>query len=71
MSPADSIKAMGDNSAGAKLEGAFGTNAWLVEEMYESYLVDASSVSESWRDFFADYRRNKASEPTTPGGKKG
>ncbi|MGA2528189.1 MAG: multifunctional oxoglutarate decarboxylase/oxoglutarate dehydrogenase thiamine pyrophosphate-binding subunit/dihydrolipoyllysine-residue succinyltransferase subunit [Acidimicrobiales bacterium] len=57
---------MGDKSAGAKLEGAFGTNAWLVEEMYESYLADASSVSESWRDFFADYRRKTAFEPATP-----
>lgn len=33
-----------------------GTNAWLVDEMYEQYLGDPSSVSESWREFFADYR---------------
>src|SRR5437879_1635506 len=36
---------------------AFGPNAWLVDDMYEQYLADPSSVSESWRDFFADYRR--------------
>ncbi|MHB1511221.1 MAG: multifunctional oxoglutarate decarboxylase/oxoglutarate dehydrogenase thiamine pyrophosphate-binding subunit/dihydrolipoyllysine-residue succinyltransferase subunit [Acidimicrobiales bacterium] len=36
--------------------GAYGANAWLVEEMYEAYLGDPSSVSESWREFFADYR---------------
>jgi 2-oxoglutarate dehydrogenase E1 component len=36
--------------------GAFGPNAWLVEEMYEEYLHDPASVSESWREFFADYR---------------
>jgi 2-oxoglutarate dehydrogenase E1 component len=36
--------------------GAYGPNAWLVEEMYEAYLADPSSVSESWREFFADYR---------------
>ena len=48
---ADSITAMVDRTSGAKLEGAFGTNAWLVEEMYESYLADPESVSESWREF--------------------
>ena len=37
-------------------DGAFGPNAWLVEDMYDRYLADPSSVSESWRDFFADYR---------------
>src|SRR5438445_10040339 len=34
----------------------FGPNAWLVDEMYERYLADPSSVGESWRDFFADYK---------------
>src|SRR5215217_6567227 len=37
---------------------ALGPNAWLVDEMHEQYLADPSSVSESWRDFFADYRRD-------------
>jgi len=36
--------------------GSFGPNAWLVDDMYDQYLVDPSSVSESWRDFFSDYR---------------
>lgn len=36
-----------------------GPNAWLVDEMYEQYLIDPSSVSESWRDFFADYQRDR------------
>ena len=35
-----------------------GPNAWLVDEMYEQYLADPGSVSESWRDFFADYQRD-------------
>src|SRR5271157_2685519 len=35
--------------------GAFGPNAWLVDDMYEQYRSDPSSVSESWREFFADY----------------
>jgi 2-oxoglutarate decarboxylase len=38
---------------------ALGPNAWLVDEMYEQYLDDPSSVSESWRDFFADYQRDR------------
>ncbi|HUR24086.1 MAG TPA: multifunctional oxoglutarate decarboxylase/oxoglutarate dehydrogenase thiamine pyrophosphate-binding subunit/dihydrolipoyllysine-residue succinyltransferase subunit [Acidimicrobiales bacterium] len=37
-------------------QASFGPNAWLVDEMYEQYRADPSSVSESWRDFFADYR---------------
>jgi 2-oxoglutarate dehydrogenase E1 component len=32
-----------------------GPNAWLVDEMYEQYRADPSSVSESWQEFFADY----------------
>jgi len=36
-----------------------GPNAWMVDEMYEQYRADPSSVSESWRDFFADYRPEK------------
>ena len=35
--------------------GAFGPNAWLVDDMYEQYVRDPSSVSASWREFFADY----------------
>jgi multifunctional 2-oxoglutarate metabolism enzyme len=34
----------------------FGANAWLVEEMYEQFRSDPESVSETWREFFADYR---------------
>ncbi len=35
--------------------GAFGPNAWLVDDMFDEYRNDPSSVSESWREFFADY----------------
>jgi len=35
--------------------GAFGPNAWLVDDMFEQYRSDPTSVSESWREFFADY----------------
>src|SRR5690349_25073690 len=35
---------------------AIGPNAWLVDEMYEQFRADPTSVTESWQDFFADYR---------------
>ena len=35
---------------------SFGANSWLVEEMYEQFVHDPSSVSDSWQEFFADYR---------------
>ncbi|MPZ87203.1 MAG: multifunctional oxoglutarate decarboxylase/oxoglutarate dehydrogenase thiamine pyrophosphate-binding subunit/dihydrolipoyllysine-residue succinyltransferase subunit [Nitriliruptorales bacterium] len=34
----------------------FGSNAWVVDEMYRNYLADPESVGESWREFFSDYR---------------
>jgi 2-oxoglutarate dehydrogenase E1 component len=45
---------------------ALGPNAWLVDEMYEQYLADPGSVSESWRDFFADYQRDSDVQASTP-----
>ncbi len=35
---------------------AFGANSWLVEEMYEQFRSDPGSVSETWREFFSDYK---------------
>ncbi|MDX1545687.1 MAG: multifunctional oxoglutarate decarboxylase/oxoglutarate dehydrogenase thiamine pyrophosphate-binding subunit/dihydrolipoyllysine-residue succinyltransferase subunit, partial [Rhodothermales bacterium] len=34
---------------------ALGFNTGYVEELYKQYLENPDSVSESWRDFFADY----------------
>ncbi|ASO22435.1 2-oxoglutarate decarboxylase [Actinoalloteichus hoggarensis] len=34
----------------------FGPNEWLVEEMYEQFLTNPSSVDPAWHDFFADYK---------------
>src|SRR5579864_3535307 len=33
----------------------FGPNSWLIDEMYQQFLDSPDSVSEAWRDFFADY----------------
>ncbi|MEO6712048.1 MAG: 2-oxo acid dehydrogenase subunit E2, partial [Mycobacteriales bacterium] len=34
---------------------SFGTNVWLVDEIYRQYQTDPNSVDEAWWDFFADY----------------
>jgi 2-oxoglutarate dehydrogenase E1 component len=39
----------------------FGPNAWLVDELYASYLVDPSSVPEPWRELFDRDRADGAS----------
>jgi 2-oxoglutarate dehydrogenase E1 component len=49
---------MADDSTSDLQSDALGPNAWLVDEMHEQYLADPASVSESWRDFFADYKRD-------------
>ncbi len=47
---------------------SFGPNDWLVEEMFDQYLRDPSSVSEGWQEFFADYRADngRAAARTAP-----
>ena len=49
--------------------GSFGPNAWLVDDMYDRFVADPSSVSESWREFFADYKSSPvpvAAPPSAP-----
>jgi multifunctional 2-oxoglutarate metabolism enzyme len=41
--------------AGAASRANFGANEWLVEELYQRYLADPSSVDRAWWSFFADY----------------
>ncbi len=40
---------------GEELAEQFGANEWLVDEMYERYLKDASSLDQTWLDFFAQF----------------
>ncbi|HET9076694.1 MAG TPA: multifunctional oxoglutarate decarboxylase/oxoglutarate dehydrogenase thiamine pyrophosphate-binding subunit/dihydrolipoyllysine-residue succinyltransferase subunit [Acidimicrobiales bacterium] len=56
---------MSDLSGGS---ASFGPNAWLVDDMYEQYRQDPNSVSESWREFFENYRPGGANlaRPSTP-----
>ncbi len=47
-----------DSSPSPTSTGSFGPNAWLVDDMYDRYLADPASVSESWQEFFTDYQRS-------------
>ena len=40
----------------SRSQDSFGPNAWLVDDMYEQYRQDPSSVSDSWQEFFEGYR---------------
>jgi 2-oxoglutarate dehydrogenase E1 component len=46
--------------------GSFGPNAWLVDDMYDRFLADPESVSESWREFFTDYKPGSVPAPAQP-----
>ncbi|CAM3269139.1 multifunctional oxoglutarate decarboxylase/oxoglutarate dehydrogenase thiamine pyrophosphate-binding subunit/dihydrolipoyllysine-residue succinyltransferase subunit [Stackebrandtia soli] len=46
----------------------FGPNEWIVEDMYQRYLTDPSSVEETWHDFFADYEPSHGTESSTKSG---
>ncbi|RKT85523.1 2-oxoglutarate decarboxylase [Saccharopolyspora antimicrobica] len=43
----------------------FGPNEWLIEEMYERYLQDPTSVDSAWHEFFADYQPGQAATENT------
>ena len=49
------VTSQATNSQDNPLAG-FGPNEWIVEDMYQRYLADPSSVDPAWHDFFADYR---------------
>ncbi|HVV13133.1 multifunctional oxoglutarate decarboxylase/oxoglutarate dehydrogenase thiamine pyrophosphate-binding subunit/dihydrolipoyllysine-residue succinyltransferase subunit [Amycolatopsis sp.] len=40
----------------------FGPNEWLVEEMYDQFLADPSSVDAAWHDFFSDFKPTQTAE---------
>jgi 2-oxoglutarate dehydrogenase E1 component len=64
------IGTVAEHSTSEANPSSLGPNAWLVDEMHEQYLADPGSVSESWRDFFADYKRDAepqaAAQATAP-----
>ncbi|GAA1398164.1 multifunctional oxoglutarate decarboxylase/oxoglutarate dehydrogenase thiamine pyrophosphate-binding subunit/dihydrolipoyllysine-residue succinyltransferase subunit [Luteococcus peritonei] len=44
----------------------FGANDWLIEEMYEQYQKDPSSVDAAWADYFSKNAPGGAPAQTTP-----
>jgi 2-oxoglutarate decarboxylase len=36
-------------------QGDFGANEWYIQELYQDFLKDPSSVGETWQEYFADY----------------
>src|ERR1022692_1447852 len=54
------------NGGVGRATGSFGPNAWLVDDMYERFAADPGSVSESWQEFFADYRPAPLPAPALP-----
>ncbi|MEY2724049.1 MAG: 2-oxoglutarate dehydrogenase component, partial [Actinomycetota bacterium] len=64
----------GANTPANHFGGSFGPNEWLVQEMYEKYQSDPSSVDKAWWDFFADFKGTPSlngstnSNPVKPSG---
>ena len=60
-SGASRVSASGSNTPANHFGGSFGPNEWLVDEMFEKYLVDPNSVDAAWVEFFANYTPNASS----------
>ncbi len=41
----------------------FGPNQWLVDELFQQYLTDPSSVDPAWHGFFEDYKPAESTGP--------
>ena len=44
--------------------GEYGANEWLVDEMYEKYLVDPDSVDRTWWPVLEHYRQVRTGTST-------
>jgi len=44
------------SSSASSPASQFGPNEWLVEEMYQRFLDDPTTVDPAWHEFFGDYR---------------
>ena len=52
---ASGSKTPASNGPAKRFGESFGANEWLVDEMYERFLADPTSVDKAWWDFFSDY----------------
>ena len=48
----------------------FGPNAWLIDEQFQQYSKDPSSVDKEWRDYFEENGAHKYEEPAQEDPKK-
>ena len=55
---------MSDQSTSGDPIAAFGPNEWLVDELYQQFLTDKTSVDKAWWGFFEDYRPGEADAST-------
>ena len=63
LDPVSSVSSSRPSSATSSPVAGFGTNEWLVEEMYQQYLADPSSVDQAWHGLIsAEGKRNCSSE---------
>jgi multifunctional 2-oxoglutarate metabolism enzyme len=49
----------------------FGANEWLVDEMYERYLSDPTSLEPTWIEFFKTYNPNSSASAPIAGAPRG
>jgi len=62
----EAIEAVAETSQDTPNSPDFGTNQWLVEDMYEQFQADPSSVDASWAEFFRNGGAPSGSNGTTP-----
>src|SRR3954453_17029866 len=62
----EAITAVPQDSTSSDAMAAFGPNEWLVDELYQQYLQDKSSVDRAWGEFFADYPPGDSSPGRAP-----
>lgn len=67
-SPSNSSISTDPDGQGKSPAAAFGANEWLVDEIYQQYLQDPSSVDRAWWDFFADYKPGASGSADKPAG---
>jgi 2-oxoglutarate decarboxylase len=62
--PEEAITAVAESSQNNPLSD-FGANEWLVDEMYEQYQKDPSSVAPEWKAYFASQGANGSAAAST------
>src|SRR6476620_8176891 len=58
--------AVSDQATSGDPIAAFGPNEWLVDELYQQFLTDKTSVDKAWWGFFEDYRPGEADTNAAP-----